>query len=101
MASWVESSDKEGPPTDAQLKYARASLGNVTLNDDEARRALLDWFFGIASTDELTAAQCSEIIGFVGATDTNDYQPSGYAITEAQAVVKAWRIAEGQQEMEL
>ncbi len=90
----------DGRPSEKLLTYARASLGKVTLNDDDHRHSITLYLFGKESTSNLTASECSAIVDWVGAKEP-DYEPSSYAIEEAARIVRAWLIVQGQAELPL
>lgn len=91
---------KSQEPSDDQLDYTRSSLGKLKLDDPE-RHTLTLYLFGKESTGDLTAAECSAVIDWIGAKPENDYEPSQDARVEARVVIKQYQIEQGQQEMAL
>jgi hypothetical protein len=90
---------KRQKPSNEQLDYCRSSLGKLNLEDPE-RHTLTLYLFDKESTGDLTAAECSAIIDWVGAKPP-DYEPSQDAKVEARAVIKQYQLEAGQQEMAL
>lgn len=77
---------KDGPPSEKQLDYCRSSLGKLKLEEPD-RHDLTSYLFEQVSTGDLTAAQCSAIIDWVGAKPP-DYKVSQDAFVEARAILK-------------
>jgi len=76
---------KAGPPSEKQLDYARSSLGQLGLNDSE-RHTLALFLFGVESTGDLSAAQCSALIDWIGSRPP-EYKASQDAKAEALTIV--------------
>jgi hypothetical protein len=88
---------KSANPSEEQLDYCRSSMGKLGLSDADRHTVTL-WLFGKDSTTNLTAAECSAIIDWVGAKPP-DYEPSQDARIEARACIRAYLIQQGQQEL--
>lgn len=90
---------KSAEPSEAQLDYCRSSFGNLNLDDAE-RHTITLYLFDVGSTGDLTAAQCSALIDWIGAKAPN-YTPSQDAKIEAVAVIKEYQKMKGQQELQI
>ena len=91
---------KRKEPSEKQLDYCRSSLGGLKLSDPD-RHTITLYLFGVESTGDLTAAQCSALIDWIGAKEETDWEPSQDAKVEARAVIKAYQIEQGQTELQL
>jgi hypothetical protein len=91
---------KSTSPSDDQLNYCRSSLGKLKLSDPD-RHTLTLYLFDKESTSELTAAECSALIDWIGAKAETDWEPSQDAKVEVRTVIKQYQLEAGQQEMAL
>jgi len=82
--------------SDKQLKYMRSSLGSLVGNDADKAKTVLGYLFNVASSTELTAAQASAIINWAGANAANKYTVEPSAAQEAERIVTAAYVDEGQ-----
>jgi len=85
---------------DGQRKACMSTLSTLTNADAESQRLIISWLFDKTSRGDLTIGEKSIILDW-GGCKPPDYQPSGFAITEVENVIKAARLAAGQLEMEL
>jgi hypothetical protein len=90
---------KPGPPSEKQLDYARSSLNQVA-PDDPDRHTVTLYLFGVESSGDLTAAQCSALIDWVGAKPP-DYEASPEAVKETRGIIEQYQREKGQTEMAL
>lgn len=90
---------KAGPPSDKQLDYVRSSLHQVAPEDID-RHTITLYLFGVESSGDLTAAQCSALIDWIGAKPS-DYEASQEAVEEAQRIITQYQRDKGQIEMTL
>jgi hypothetical protein len=85
------------PPDERTLKHARGSMSNLFGRDDEARKAVIKWAFGVNSSSDMTAGMCRDLIDFIGSTKAADeWVPSDKAIEFLRAFKRA---VMGQQEL--
>lgn len=84
------------PAKENQLKFVRASLGKLVKDDADKAKAVLAFMFGINSTTELTAGQASALIDWAGANKDNGYTVSVASAQEAERIVNARYVDEGQ-----
>lgn len=100
-----EEADKynDDMPNDKQFAKTHANLSNLTGGDDKQRRAITAYLFGKSSSKELTYGECRALVRWVAATKQADdeWVPDPTAVQEAAAVVRAYQVEQGQQEMAL
>ena len=81
-------------PSDKQRKYAMSSLASVTAGDEQ-RHAIMRYLFGKESGNDLTGAECSALIDWIGYKQVgDDWLPDPDAITEAARIVEAAAVNE-------
>jgi hypothetical protein len=78
------------------LKFVRSSLSKLTGSDNDKSRTILNWVYGINSSTELTTGQASALIDWAGANKENEYTVSMTAVQEADRIVTAAYVDEGQ-----
>lgn len=92
--------DSGKAPSDKQLGYARSSLSAVAGNDNE-RHTITNYLLGKQSTSDLTAAECSALIDWIGYKEvsTDDWQADPDAIKEAANIIRQDALDKGQTEL--
>jgi hypothetical protein len=85
-------------PSDKMLTYVRASLSKAA-GDNAKAKSVIKYLWGLDTSSDLTAGQCSAMIDWIGATQDNDYQPLPVAIQEIERIHTAQLKAEGQQQL--
>ena len=90
---------KKKEPSDEQLDFVHSILNKLASNDAE-RHTITLYLFDVESTSDLTAAQCSALIGWARMVPP-DYEPSTHAVEEAKRVIRQYQVDRGQQELPL
>lgn len=72
---------------DAMVKFALIGMDKLFPSDAQ-RHAFMNWVYGKESTKDLTGAQLSTIIDWIGAKEENDYTPNLAAVAESAAIIQ-------------
>lgn len=90
-------------PDEKLLVKTRASLSNLTNGDDKRRRTITAYLFDAPSSANLTVGECETLVRWINARHQPDgeWVPDPTAVQEAAAVVRAYQVEQGQQEMAL
>lgn len=93
----TEAAAKKGTaaPSEKQIQKTRLDMAGLWPEDDE-RRAVLSWLFGVTSTKDLTAGQCSVVIDWIGSKEdeNGEWLPARHVEAEAGAMLTAARREE-------
>ena len=84
------------PASEAQLKYARASLSSVYNKDAGKAKVFLKYMFNLNTSSDLTGPMAAAIIDWIGATKENGYTPTQTAVSEAARLYNAAMADDGQ-----
>lgn len=90
-------------PSPEYRSATAAALSGLVNGNDQKRRAIMQYLFGVDTGSALTVAQCRALKGWIGATKTEDGQwiPNAHTIHEVEAILTAFAIEQGQIEMPL
>ena len=100
MAQKVANYKPRVQDTEGHIAACLASLNRIAPDDDD-RHAITSYLFGVQSSKDLTEAQRSVLLDWIGANKENEYQPNQASVTEAQRVIRTFRESAGQQTLPL